>query len=71
MATAGSVDVLTGIIASMLSQGLTALNASILGVFLHGLAGDIAAEKKGMHSLIASDIMEVMPDAFFRLAKYI
>ncbi|RPI34871.1 MAG: NAD(P)H-hydrate dehydratase [Nitrospiraceae bacterium] len=71
MATAGSGDVLTGIIASMLGQGLTALTASVLGVFLHGLAGDIAAEKKGMHSLIASDIMKVMPDAFFRLAKYI
>ncbi|MDH4233409.1 MAG: NAD(P)H-hydrate dehydratase, partial [Nitrospirota bacterium] len=71
MATAGSGDVLTGIIASLLGQGMTSLNASVLGVFLHGLAGDIGAEKKVMQSVIASDIMEMIPDAFFRLARHI
>jgi hydroxyethylthiazole kinase-like uncharacterized protein yjeF len=69
MATAGSGDVLTGIIASLLGQGLTSLNSSVLGVFLHGLSGDIAAANKGMHSLIASDIMKMMPEAFSRLTK--
>ena len=71
MATAGSGDVLTGILASLLGQGLASLSASILGVFLHGLAGDIAAEKKVMHSIIASDIMKMIPDAYRRLLKYI
>ncbi len=71
MATAGSGDVLTGILASLLGQGLTSLSASILGVFLHGLAGDIAAGKKVMHSIIASDIMKMIPDAYCRLTKYI
>jgi NAD(P)H-hydrate epimerase len=70
MATAGSGDVLTGILASLLGQGLTSLSASSLGVFLHGLAGDIAAEKKVMHSIIASDITEMLPEAFSRLTKF-
>lgn len=64
MATAGSGDVLTGIIASLLGQCLTPLEASITGVFLHGLAGDMAACKKGYHSLIATDIIEHLPEAY-------
>lgn len=64
MATAGSGDVLTGIIASMLGQKLSAVGASLFGVYIHGLAGDIAASKKGEHSLIASDIINFLPDAF-------
>ncbi|MBA4348461.1 MAG: bifunctional ADP-dependent NAD(P)H-hydrate dehydratase/NAD(P)H-hydrate epimerase [Thermodesulfovibrio sp.] len=64
MATAGSGDVLTGIIASLMGQGLNPVDASILGVYLHGLAGDIAAKKKGEHSLIASDIINSLPAAF-------
>ncbi len=64
MATAGSGDVLTGIIASLIGQGLNPLEASLLGVYIHGSAGDIAAAKKGAHSLIASDITESLPDAF-------
>jgi NAD(P)H-hydrate epimerase len=67
MATAGSGDVLTGVIAAFLGQGLNPLDASLLGVYLHGLSGDIAASKKGMHSLIASDIIDHMPDAFLSL----
>jgi NAD(P)H-hydrate epimerase len=64
MATAGSGDVLTGIISSLLGQGLNPLNASTLGVYLHGRAGDMAAEDKGEHCLIASDIIAFLPDAF-------
>jgi ADP-dependent NAD(P)H-hydrate dehydratase / NAD(P)H-hydrate epimerase len=64
MSTAGTGDVLTGMIAGFLGQGLTPLNASILGVYMHGLAGDIAASEKGEHSLIASDIIDSIPAAF-------
>jgi NAD(P)H-hydrate epimerase len=64
MATAGSGDVLAGIIAALAAQGLTALEAARLGAHLHGLAGDFAAETMGEHSLIASDILESLPDAF-------
>jgi NAD(P)H-hydrate epimerase len=67
MATAGSGDVLTGVIAAFLGQGLNPLDAALLGVYLHGLSGDIAASKKGTYSLIASDIIDHMPDAFLSL----
>jgi hydroxyethylthiazole kinase-like uncharacterized protein yjeF len=58
MATAGSGDVLTGMITALLAQGYPALEAAILGVYFHGDAGDKAAEKKGHHALIASDIID-------------
>ena len=67
MASAGVGDVLTGMISAFLGQGLNPLEASILGVFMHGLAGDIVASKKGEHSLIASDIIEAIPEAFLSL----
>ena len=67
MATAGAGDVLTGMIAAFLAQGLNPSDASMLGVYLHGLAGDIAAAEKGMHSLIATDIIGKIPEAFLRL----
>lgn len=67
MATAGSGDVLTGITASFLGQGLTPLAAAILGVYIHGLSADRAVLQKGMHSLVASDIIESLPDAFLSL----
>jgi len=69
MATAGSGDVLTGIILSLLAQGYSAENAAITGVFLHGLAGDIAAEKKCYESLIASDIISNIAFAFNRIKQ--
>jgi hydroxyethylthiazole kinase-like uncharacterized protein yjeF len=67
MAKAGSGDVLTGIIGGLMAQGLTGLDSAILGVYLHGLAGDIGASHKGGHSLLASDIIEYIPDAFKEL----
>lgn len=69
MATAGAGDVLTGIVAAFLAQRLNPADASILSVYLHGLAGDIAASEKGMHSLIATDIIEKLPEAFLRLKQ--
>lgn len=68
MATAGSGDVLTGIITALLARGYSRKNACIVGMYLHGLAGDIAAEKMGKESLIASDIIDALPEAFKRLA---
>ncbi|MCI5686948.1 MAG: NAD(P)H-hydrate dehydratase [Emergencia sp.] len=63
MATAGAGDVLTGIIVSLAGQGLSADNAARAGVFVHGMAGDMAAEKIGQHGLTASDIADYVPFA--------
>ncbi len=67
MATAGSGDVLTGIITSLLAQGYNPFDAARLGVYLHGSAGDIASSELGEHSLIASDITERISSAFISL----
>lgn len=64
MATAGSGDVLTGVITSLVGQGLPAFDAAVLGVHIHGIAGDFAAEAVGETSLIATDIVEYLPVAF-------
>ena len=69
MATAGAGDVLTGIIVSLIGQGFNVFDASQLGVYIHGLAGDIASKKKGEVSMIASDILDCLPDAFMRYGK--
>ena len=66
MATAGMGDVLTGIIAGLMAQGLSGERAAVLGSYLHGLAGDIAAEALGMHGLIASDVLNAVPQAINR-----
>ncbi|MFC1568910.1 NAD(P)H-hydrate dehydratase [bacterium] len=64
MATAGSGDVLTGIIAGLLAQGCSVQDASICGVYLHGLAGDLVIEDDSDRALIASDITETLGMAF-------
>ncbi len=64
MASAGTGDVLTGVIAALIGQRLDPLDASILGVYLHGLAGDFAAEELGRRSLTALDVIDYLPDAF-------
>jgi len=66
MATAGSGDVLTGVITALLGQGLSDFDAAVLGVYIHGLAGDIAAEKFGRISLITTDIIDSLPGAFLK-----
>lgn len=64
MATAGSGDVLTGIILGLLAQGFSPINAALAGVYLHGLAGDLAAREKSEFSLVAGDIIDFMGKAF-------
>jgi len=64
MATAGSGDVLTGIITALKAQGLDALEAAILAVYVHGKAGDIAAKNKTQTSLTATDIIDNLPKAW-------
>jgi ADP-dependent NAD(P)H-hydrate dehydratase / NAD(P)H-hydrate epimerase len=67
MATAGSGDVLTGILLSLLAQGYTPENAAVLGVYLHGLAGDLAAKESCYESIIASDIIKSLGKAFNKI----
>lgn len=64
MATAGSGDVLTGIITSLLAQRYLPSEAAILGVYLHGLAGDVAKENLTEYAIIASDIVDAIPKAY-------
>lgn len=67
MATAGSGDVLTGVITSLAGQGLDPFSAARAGVFLHGLSGDLAAEQTGEYGLTASDIANYVPFAIKEL----
>ena len=69
MATAGSGDVLTGIITALLARGYERQHACLLGVYLHGLAGDLAAQELGEESVIASDIIDYLPKAFLKIKK--
>jgi NAD(P)H-hydrate epimerase len=70
MATAGSGDVLTGIILSLLAQGYSPGDAAVTGTFLHGLAGDMAAEDYSQQGLIASDIIKYIGKAFKKIMDH-
>ena len=67
MATAGTGDVLSGIIAGFLCQGFSAKDSSILGVYLHGMAGDISASNLSQTALIASDLIRALPEVIKRI----
>ncbi len=69
MATGGMGDVLTGVIASLLGQGLDGYQAAVLGAFLHGLAGDLAARELGEFGMIAGDVVAQLPYAIKLLQK--
>jgi ADP-dependent NAD(P)H-hydrate dehydratase / NAD(P)H-hydrate epimerase len=64
MATAGSGDVLTGILTGLLAQGYDSRQAAVMGVYLHGLSGDLAAAKLGQQSLLASDVIDYLAQAY-------
>jgi NAD(P)H-hydrate repair Nnr-like enzyme with NAD(P)H-hydrate dehydratase domain len=59
--------VLTGVITSLVGQGLSNFDAAVFGVYVHGLAGDIAAKKFGQISLIATDVIDSLGDAFKKI----
>ena len=69
MATGGSGDVLTGIIVGLAAQNYSNPEAAIIGVYLHGIAGDMAAQEKGQHGMIASDIVDNIGNSFVMLEK--
>ncbi len=69
MATGGSGDVLTGIITGLLAQGYTAPESALFGAYLHGLAGDNAADKLSQQSMIAGDIIDNLGEVFKSLVK--
>lgn len=70
MATGGSGDVLTGIISAFAAQGYEAYQSLMMGVFMHGLAGDFAAAKYSQWSMIASDIISCLPMAFEKISPH-
>ena len=69
MATAGTGDVLTGMIAALIGQGFSLWDAARFGVYLHGLAGDLAAKKTGEASLAAGDLLDFLPRAIRNVRK--
>jgi NAD(P)H-hydrate epimerase len=69
LATGGTGDVLTGIITALVCQGLAPFAAAKLGVFVHGLAGDLAAEKLGQVGMTARDVVDQLPNAWKKMAE--
>lgn len=66
LATGGTGDVLTGMVAALIGQRLSPFDATVLASYLHGLAGDIGAQRFGQYSLLASDLLDLLPEAFQR-----
>lgn len=69
MASGGTGDVLSGLVAALIGQGMSAFDAACLGVYLHGLAGDRAAKRLGVWSLTANDLLDELPGAFLQHAR--
>ena len=69
MASGGSGDVLTGILTGLLAQGYPQKEACVLGCYLHGLAGDLAAKDLSQPGMIASDIIDYLPKAFQEVSE--
>lgn len=69
MATGGTGDALTGVLTALLAQKYSSIEAAVAGVFLHGLAGDLASEEGGMESLIASDVIDYLSRAFLKVSR--
>lgn len=69
MATAGMGDALTGMIAGFIAQGLSPEDATLLAVFLHGKAGDLAAARRGEAGLLTSDLIDEIPKAIVEYLK--
>ena len=69
MATGGSGDVLTGILTGLLAQGYPSFEAAVLGVYLHGLSGDLASREISEEALIASDLIDHLGKAFLTLSR--
>jgi NAD(P)H-hydrate epimerase len=68
LAAGGTGDVLTGVIAALIGQKFSPFDAAVLGTYLHGMAGDIGAERLGQYSLMATDLLDLLPEAFLRHA---
>jgi NAD(P)H-hydrate epimerase len=69
LATAGSGDVLTGVIAALVAQRLAPADAAVLGAYIHGLAGDLAAAERGALGMVAGDVAEMLPQALLALTR--
>ena len=69
MATGGSGDVLTGVVLALLARGYAAADAARIAVYVHGLAGDIAAERYGQTALTAGDIVDALPSAWKKMEE--
>src|SRR5690606_28781022 len=69
MATGGSGDVLTGLICGLIAQGYAFIDATVLGVYIHGKAGDLAVVRSGVEALTATDIIDFTGDAFLDLIQ--
>jgi NAD(P)H-hydrate epimerase len=69
MAKGGSGDVLTGIITGLLAQGIGPMKAALTGMYLHGLAGDLAAAEHTAYGMKAGDITDYLPSAFTEVLK--
>jgi NAD(P)H-hydrate epimerase len=70
MATGGSGDVLTGVVAGLMGMGLNGFDAGALGAFVHGRAGDLAAQVLGQTALTATDLLDYLPMAFIELESH-